>query len=142
MKVFTLLFSLLILLSCNNDLSNQAKIEIAKAEHDFDSITKVIGVKEAFVKFADDSSVFLRGNTLIKGKNEILKFYTNWQYKDVSLEWHPDFIDAAKSGDLGYTYGKYTFKGTDSSGKRIVRDGVFHTVWKKNKNAEWKVAWD
>jgi ketosteroid isomerase-like protein len=60
----------------------------------------------------------------------------------VSLKWTPDFIDVAASCDLGYTYGKYTFAVTDSTGKVNESRGYFHTVWKKQKDGNWRFVWD
>ena len=49
-------------------------------------------------------------------------------------------VDAAASGDLGYTYGKYQFSAVDSSGQEIKAEGIFHTVWKKQPDGFWKLG--
>jgi len=51
-------------------------------------------------------------------------------------------VDASETGDMGYTYGKYTWQSKDSSGKVDEAKGVFHTVWKKQKDGSWKYVWD
>lgn len=43
--------------------------------------------------------------------------------------------------DLGYTYGHYTYTTVDSTGKRIIYKGIFHSVWKK-RDGVWKFVWD
>lgn len=60
----------------------------------------------------------------------------------MSLQWDADFVDVSKSGELAYTYGKYTFTAIDSTGKTIDDKGIFHTVWKKQKDGKWKFVWD
>lgn len=101
------------------------------------------GIAEAFWFFADSEAVIKRGNdSLIKGKEGIRNFYSKDFYKSASVKWSPDFIDAAAGGDLAYTYGKYVWQSKDSSGKLVEAAGVFHTVWKKQKDGAWKYVWD
>lgn len=148
MKLKILKFNLIVfisffmMLSCNQDLSEQSKKEILEVERQFDSITQIKGIKEAFFQFADSQSVFNRNEKLVLGADEILKYYSNPKYEKVSLSWKPDFVGASRSGEIGYTYGKYTYKIKDSLGTIKELNGIFHTVWKKNKSGEWKIAWD
>ncbi|MFC2138829.1 YybH family protein, partial [Bacteroidota bacterium] len=60
----------------------------------------------------------------------------------VKLEWKPDYIDVSTSGDLGYTFGKFTFSAKDTTGKLIESEGIFHTVWKRQEDGSWKYVWD
>ena len=62
--------------------------------------------------------------------------------ENIKLEWKPDYIDVSISGDLGYTYGKFTFSAIDTTGKLIESEGIFHTVWKKQEDGSWKYVWD
>lgn len=79
---------------------------------------------------------------MIKGKKAIEEFYVNQNLDNVTLEWEPEFIEVAASGDLGYTYGPYTFISVDSSGKETKSGGIFHTVWKRQANGKWRYVWD
>jgi ketosteroid isomerase-like protein len=133
--------------NCNNstskDLSASAKEEVAKAENDFQLMAAEKGIGNAFEFFADSNALIRRRNdTLIKGKEAIANFYKNPIYKTATLKWTPDLIEAAESGDLAYTYGHYTWLSKDSTGKINVSQGVFHTVWKKQKDGSWKYCWD
>lgn len=119
------------------------KQEIIQAERDFARMVKEQGMQAGFSFFADSNAVIRRGNeTLIKGKKEIEENYGNPRYKDVVLEWEADFVDVAASGDLGYTYGHYTFEAKDSTGNPIKTTGTFHTVWKRQSDGSWKYVWD
>ena len=86
----------------------------------------------------------MRNNSLIIGIEALKeRFEKDKSVGDkVSLDWKPDFVDVALSGDLGYTYGKYTYTTTDSIGKSKVIEGVFHTVWKRQTDGKWKYVWD
>lgn len=130
---------------CNNkdekmDMVNY-KEQIAKAEKDFAELAKEKGLKIAFTAFAAEDAALNRGK-IIKGKKEIEKFYADEKYDNVSLQWKPDFIDVSSSGDLGYTYGQYEFVGVDENGDTLKSTGIFHTVWKKQPNGEWRFVYD
>lgn len=144
---FLFLISLCFLLySCQSKPGNQsekAKQEIAKAEKDFEKMAAEKGIAEAFSYFADSTAVIRGGNdSLIRGKEGVRNFFSADRFKTASVKWSPDFIDASSSGDLGYTYGKYTWQSKDSTGKVNEAKGVFHTVWKKQKDGSWKFVWD
>lgn len=140
--VFLLLIASAIL-SCKNEekLVNQSKIQIIQTEKDFEKMLSEIGAAEAFSYFADDSAVILRRDSVIKGKEGIRNFYQKWK-SNSSLKWTPDYVNVSKSGDLGYTYGKYTYSVTDSTGKKQESHGHFHTVWKKQSDGNWRFLWD
>jgi ketosteroid isomerase-like protein len=141
---------LLTLLSCSspksgNETSNSehAKREIEKAEKDFAQMAIDKGIAEAFYFFADSNATIKRQNdTLIHGKDAIRSFYSTPFYHTATVKWSPDFVDASITGDMGYTYGKYTWSSVDSAGRPITFNGVFHTVWKKQPDGSWKYVWD
>ena len=132
--------------ACQMDKSKksteQLKNEIIQAEHDFAAMAKEKGMAEAFLAFAAEDAVINRADSLIKGKPAIQNYFSNQTLQDVQLAWEPDFVDVAASGDLGYTYGKYTFSAVTSSGKTIQATGIFHTVWKRQPDGSWKFVWD
>jgi ketosteroid isomerase-like protein len=129
------------LFSCKPDKQKLIN-EIYKVENDFAISAKNDGVNAAFLKFADENAVILRSDIILKGKPEIKKYMDSSKATDVKLEWKPDFVEVSLSGDLAYTYGKYTFSGKNSSGEIISDSGIFHTVWKKQKDGTWKFVWD
>jgi ketosteroid isomerase-like protein len=118
--------------------------EINAAENAFAKMAAEKGVQQAFVFYAAEDAVIKRGNdSLVRGKKGIGNFYAKDIFKRALVVWAPNFTDAAESGDLGYTFGDYTWQLKDESGKLIEeRKGVFHTVWKKQKDGTWKYVWD
>ena len=146
-SVIILLLICSIYFSCNNKESDQItmekyKREIRDTELAFAKLAKEQGLKVAFTTYADDNAVINRGDNLIKGIKAIEEYYANQKFLNVSLEWEPEFIEVVESGDLGYTYGPYIFKATDSNGKEISSEGIFHTVWKRQANGKWHYIWD
>ncbi|MGC4034817.1 MAG: nuclear transport factor 2 family protein [Chitinophagaceae bacterium] len=135
-----------ILVSCSNNqtgLREKSKTEIAAAEKEFEKMAAEKGIAEAFETFADTNATIKRQNdTLITGKKNIRNYYNADFYKTASVKWSPDFVDASESGDMGYTFGKYTWQSKDSTGKTNEYHGIFHTVWKKQNDGSWKYVWD
>lgn len=142
-----LIIILFLLLSCHpkNGIQSEDALneEVFKAEDDFKNLSQSKGIAEAFYAFADENAVIKRENdSLIRGKENIKKYYENPKYKNAFVTWKPDFVEVSKDGEMAYTYGKYIWTFTDSVGNKKDFKGLFHTVWKKQKDGSWKYVWD
>ncbi len=147
MKKIISLFTLLCLISCNTKTAapnpETLKAEIYKAEDDFKNMAQTKGIQEAFYFFADSNAVMKRDNdSLIQGKVSIKTFFSDPKFKTATVTWKPDFVDVSDDGTMAYTYGRYVWTTTDSVGKKQDFKGRFHTVWKKQKDGNWKFVWD
>lgn len=149
MPRLTFLLVILCLIACNvptgagDALRSDAKKQIARAEKDFAQMAAEKGIAEAFWYYADSSAVIKRQHdTLIIGRDNIRHYYLADFYKTATVTWSPDFVDASSNGDMGYTYGKYTWQSKDSSGAIKESKGVFHTVWKRQRDGSWRYVWD
>jgi ketosteroid isomerase-like protein len=119
------------------------KLQIVKTEKDFEKTVAKKGLAEGFYQFADSNAVIKREHdTLIVGKTNIKNYYLNPKYQKATVTWSPDAVTVSDAGDMASTYGKYVWTSEDASGKVQVSKGVFHTVWKKQKNGSWKYIWD
>ena len=135
---------ILILASCTSngkDLTEQYKKEILETEKAFTEMAGTHGISSAFLHFAAEDAVLNRGG-LIKGKDSIMAWFESYPLPDALLTWEPEFVDVSKSGDLGYTYGSFVFTAKDSTGNDIESKGVFHTVWNRQPDGEWRYVWD
>jgi ketosteroid isomerase-like protein len=139
-----ILFVIMLGISCGHTIDKETtKKMIFDTEKDFEKMAAEKGVAEAFYYFADDSAVINRGNdSLIKGREAIKNYYKRNRKDGATVNWTPDFVDVSDCGTLGYTYGRYTWKIKDSADKEIVYKGIFHTVWKKQKDNTWRYVWD
>ncbi|MBS1505595.1 MAG: nuclear transport factor 2 family protein [Bacteroidetes bacterium] len=138
-QLLVLSFAFLLSFSSCTTNDNQSKKEILQTEKDFAAMAKEKGIENAFHSFADTNAVIKRGNQLVRGK-ESIKDYYHRQVQPGELQWEPTFVDA--SGELGYTYGPFTYIEKDSSGRLSETKGYFHTVWKRQKDGKWKFVWD
>jgi ketosteroid isomerase-like protein len=126
----------------SSDHRKEAIDQIFEAEKSFARMAAKKGADSAFLYFAATDAVLNRGNDVVKGKDSIIAYFQSRNYTDIQLKWEPEFVDASASGDLGYTYGPFTFNAKDKDGKEIKSSGVFHTVWKKQADGSWKFVWD
>jgi ketosteroid isomerase-like protein len=143
MKYLITLF--ILLLSCESD--NSAKIyhykkEVLDTELAFAAMAVEEGIESAFLHYASPLAVLNRNNKAITGRDAFKSFFSNPVWKNARLEWKPVYVDAAASGDLAYTWGTYQFSVTDSSGTITESNGIFHTVWKRQADGQWKFVWD
>ncbi len=120
------------------------KKEIIETELEFAQMVQKEGTSKAFLAYAAKDAVLMRNNSLIIGMESIRESFNKQKTElgSVSLTWKPDFVDVASSGDLGYTYGKYVYTVIDPAGNEKVDTGIFHTVWKRQPDGEWKFVWD
>ena len=145
-RLFFILLTVSLIISCkstNKELQIKAwKEEIVSTEKVFAEMAASDGVAAAFIAFADDSAVMNRNEKIIKGLPEIKAYFETHDYSNVKLQWAPDFVEVSSAGDLAYTYGKYTFSLSDSTGQTQESQGIFHTVWKRQADGSWKFVWD
>ncbi|MDH3712078.1 MAG: nuclear transport factor 2 family protein [Cyclobacteriaceae bacterium] len=147
MKYLIALFLFAASYSCNTpDKSSieKWKDEIVDTEQSFTQMAADSGLQKAFLHFAAEDAVLMRNNNLVIGKKAIAERFKNQSTasNEASLTWEPDFVDVSESGDLGYTYGSYTYSYMDSSGSKIENKGIFHTVWKRQTDGNWLFVWD
>ncbi|MBX2816756.1 MAG: nuclear transport factor 2 family protein [Saprospiraceae bacterium] len=116
--------------------------EIIDVEQAFNDMAQSDGLAQAFQYYAAPNGAIKRGKSVISGKRAIGRWYEQDVRPDESLSWKPTFVDVSASGDLGYTYGDFTFTQLDSAGEIKENKGIFHTVWKRQPDGNWRFVWD
>jgi len=129
-----------LLISCNTqnaDLRKQAADEIMQAEKDMNILASKEGFYKALLAYADDSVIKPQeGELPVIGKPSLEKYWSDKpDTKDIS--WAPYKIEAARSGDLGYTLGNWKLVSKDTT---IY--GNYYTIWKKQPDGKWKFTVD
>ncbi len=138
MKKF--IFAIVLFSACsqpNDDIRNKSKQEIANADKSMSTMAEKEGFLTALLQYADDDLVKLNeGQFPIIGK---LAFKEKCGDKKgaTTLTWEPIKTDAAKSGDLGYSFGNWKYVTPDST-----YFGNYFTVWVKQVDGSWKWALD
>ena len=143
-----ILIGILFFYSCTTKIKEDArekwKNEIVETELAFAELAEKESIPLAFLTYAAEDAAIMRNDSLIIGIESLKKHFQIPKSKanKASLTWKPDFVDVALSGDLGYTYGKFTYTKIDSIGNEIVSTGIFHTVWKRQADGKWRFVWD
>ena len=104
--------------------------EIEKAERAFAADGLALGVRDSFLKhMAADAIVFRPGPVNAKALYE-----KRPSSKKPQLEWWPQKVVIARSGDLGLSVGPWAIDGK--------RGGYYATIWRKNADGQWKWIYD
>jgi ketosteroid isomerase-like protein len=142
-KLWLWFFGITLICSCSKkeqkplNLSHEARQEIWEADVAMSEMAVKEGFHKALLMYGDDN--------LIKpeeGKHPILDKKTLeelWDGKDdfKNLSWVPLKADAARSGDLGYTFGNWKMVNEDTT-----YYGNYYTFWKKQGDGKWKWVLD
>ncbi len=130
---------LLLMSSCSQRPNSTADVnELLQTDREFSKLSMEKGMNFAFLEYLDSMGVLLRPNGLpIIGKDSLKAHQKLRPDTTFTLSWEPLSGKIAKSGDLGYTYGKYTYTTKDT-----VEHGTYATFWTKTPEGKWKMALD
>lgn len=135
---FNILCLLFLLFSCGENRPAANPQELIDADIAFSDYSVKHGYHKAFIEFADDSVVLLKENHMpIVGKQNLIKSYAGTSDSGMVLTWKPEKAVISASGDLGFTYGLWTFVASGDTSK-----GTYLTVWKRDLSGRWKFAAD
>lgn len=144
-KILFSFAGLILLVSCNDLDKNEpgnnafAKLEMMDTDRTFSKLSEEKGMKTAFIDFIDSNGVLLRPNRLPIAGADAIDYLIQQNDSDYTLTWEPRNGAVAKSGELGYTYGIYALR---PSTKDTVIYGTYVSIWKKEKNGNWKFVLD
>lgn len=93
--------------------------------------------------FLEDAVVLAANEPMATGKEAIRKMLDGmYAMPGFSVKWQPTKVEAARSGDFGYSIGTYEMTMNDPKGKPVTDRGKYATVWKKQADGSWKAAVD
>jgi ketosteroid isomerase-like protein len=116
--------------------------KMIETEKSFAQTSLEKGTKNAFLEFfGKDAIVFDNKSTAVNG----LEYWQNLDFKKL-LTWQPTFAEIAVSEELGYTVGNSQVRNLTTAGSSVeekpITYGSFFTLWKKQPDGTWKVAFD
>ena len=126
---------------CSPTDHEKLKAEVVAADKAFCAASVKDGPEAAFVgAIAADGK--LLGEPRV-GADAVHAVYMQFP-KTAKLTWEPSYADVSASGDLGYTWGRYTLTVPSSvAGKPpLIRMGSYVTVWKRQPGGGWKFVLD
>ena len=127
--------------------SPEIKAAAEKAIHDTEvawSKTAEANNVDGFVSYyADDASLFVPNAPIATGKDAIRAAAKNmFAMPGFALTFTGNKVEAAASGDIGYTTGAYSLGMNGPDGKPMTDRGKYVTVFKKQADGSWKAVAD
>ena len=129
----------LMLCACATLRQDDARNELARAEHAFAQDSVDHGIRSAFIAhFAPDGLVFEPAPVRVR---EV------WPTRPapgdpqrLRLDWSPRLVQVARAADLGFSTGPFQL--VDTMGIQPPVDGAFFSVWQRQQDGAWKVWLD
>jgi ketosteroid isomerase-like protein len=122
--------------------ASDASEALLNADRALATQSRTIGFAAALSEaMAPNARKFDGGNPPAIGRESILalmaKYPTNLQ-----VDWTPEEAIVARSGELGYTWGRYIAKSPNKKGELETHHGVYMDVWQRDGNGPWRWVTD
>ncbi len=140
MKPVYIIIAALFMLACTTDKSMEInRQELIEADKAFSKLSSDEGMKSAFLSYCASEGVMLTPESMpVVGYEAVENLIGNIDDSAIKLTWEPLYALAAKSGEMGYTYGIFSryIVALDSTLK-----GTYVSIWIK-EDGEWKFVLD
>jgi ketosteroid isomerase-like protein len=130
-----------LLAGCTRAGPGKYKAELVAADKAFSALSSKEGPKAAcLATFSSDAKMLNQYATGAEGIRELFMQLP----ASATLTWEPAYVDAAASGDIGYTWGRYTLtlQSGKPGGRPHIEMGNYVTVWKRDYLGHWKAVLD
>jgi len=99
--------------------------------------------RAAFAALVAEDAVFGGASRLHDGRDAINGAWGSYFEPDgPRLSWAPDLSEISRSGDLGYTSGRWTYQGRGRDGRTVSRAGRYVTVWRRDPDGAFRALAD
>lgn len=116
--------------------------EMLEADRAFAAMAAIEGVPAAFAAYADpEVRMFPAGGEPYHGLDKLVEQFAGWP-ENATLEWSPVEGFAAKSGDFGFTWGRYVYSAPGEDGDMTASHGKYVSIWRKDTDGAWKFIAD
>jgi ketosteroid isomerase-like protein len=114
--------------------------ELLELESRFGDTLAKHGVRDGYLSAVAEAARVHRVKTFpVLGKKAIGDYFGDRKLRLV--QWEGIDGGVSRSGELGYSYGRYELENTED-GEKSVEKGYFTHVWKRNAEGEWKLVAD
>lgn len=104
---------------------------LINAEKSFAAYSVAHGIRDAFLKFLDNSGIIFDQGKPVNG----IEIWNKREKRSGILNWFPQYAEIAYSNDFGFTTGPWTFQ--SSLKDTVVARGNYTTVWHVAK--KWRM---
>ena len=143
MKRFKIVIVLILLLSVfvlSGEEMNNSEKDLLGIDEMFASSVKKAGFCNAYLDILSKEGIVIPsiGYPVYGSENfKTMCRSIEDEFDKTSIKWKPEKVYVSKSGNFGYTIGKYIRK---KKGDKKNINGFYASVWKKNKTGQWKLA--
>ena len=128
-------------MTCSPVNQKDESMLLLSADRSFADLSREKGAAEAFREYLTVDAIQLPdGGHPIMGRDSIYAAMQPGQ--ELTLNWDPQQATVAESGELGYTWGTYTFTWQDTGGSTTTSYGKYLNIWRKQDDGNWKVVVD
>jgi len=125
----------------DNRAADAAAVQKADADWSAAAQSKQADAWVAF--YANDAVVLPPNAPTLTNKDAIHKAIADLlALPGLSVSWQTTKAEAARSGDVAFTYGTYELTSNDAKGIPTTDHGKYSEVWKKQADGSWKCAVD
>lgn len=119
------------------------KSDLMAADRAFNDATARDGATGWASFFAEQGAMISEGVGEIRGRESILSrmegAFGNPAFR---LSWDPFRAEVSKSGDLGYTVGRYESTLGSGDDRVVMARGLYVSIWRRQADGSWKVEMD
>ena len=116
--------------------------ELIEADRAFNDAVAAGGSQAWGAWFAEDGAMIQEGVGEIRGREQIQNAAVFLDDPAISLSWEPLRADISRSGDLGWTTGRFTLEMTTPTGSMSQNEGLYVSIWRRQADGTWKVVMD
>jgi ketosteroid isomerase-like protein len=106
--------------------------ELLSVERAFAHLSGERGAAAAFAAYMAPEAVELGSGAPKRGRDLIVTALQPKPGSTFTLNWEPEEASVAASGDLGYTWGHYTFVSTPEGKPATTEHGKYLTIWRRD----------
>jgi ketosteroid isomerase-like protein len=141
MKYVAICIALFMLYACQSS-KNDPLAALLETDKHFAELARDSGTGKAFIRYAADDVVKMNeGAAPIFGKKALEDIYGDMP-DESPLIWEPIKAEISNSGDMGYTFGAWKWSYVTEALTDTTFTGVYVTIWKKDKQGDWKYVLD
>jgi ketosteroid isomerase-like protein len=118
-----------------------AEAVLLRTDREFNAATQSRRA-EGWMSFMADDVVLLREKPTVGREAVGAEIQKTFADPNFVLTWEPVRGEMFKSGDMGYTVGRWTASSISAQGQKRTSQGTYLTVWKKQADGSWKAIWD
>ena len=116
---------------------------IRAADVTFSQAVEAKQLDAALACYTDDAILMMSNAPMLNSKESIRKAFSEMlATTGMAMKWEVTKVEAARSGDFGYTVGMYEMTMNDAKGKPVTDRGKYATFWKKQADGNWKAVVD